>query len=473
MKKINDEIQKNENEDDLYLIFKNDDTGFQSLKREIIFDITKNKYYLYNKEKNKIYNSNFFGKKIYKINTNNLGKLSFKERLRKNLIDRLEYKFDDNLYVPRMKYFDGFSQIPRPLIQPFYNNKDKNEEKNKNEKTKQDMINYIKNKDGIITNDKYKEILSRNKSCNSLPPKDLNYYSNNLANSVNGRNKNYNKNKVIKYINNSLKNEDLNLKQKHSLKIFKSNLLNNSNSEINGVKLSDPKKIFNKRYKINQIIMFVNPIKSTQANRDAEINHQTYRILYKSINNNKITKLINKQNYQFKERKVNTNRYYRPNSVINFKNKYEIYTPERQEFKKSESKKYDTEENLILTFNNKLNKKIHSIDYIIKDFNKEKKYIKGFKKPLRKPNIILRKGIPKYKSMKELYKKEMDLFKLVNPDKIKMEEDENEKRDNYLKKKIENERKIKIIKNKNFKEKASRINSAFSNVIKDVNENYE
>ena len=219
--------------------------------------------------------------------------------------------------------------------------------------------------------------------------------------------------------------------------------------------------------------MFVNPIKSTQANRDAEINHKTYRILYKSINNNKITKLINKQNYQFKERKVNTNRYYRPNSVINFKNKYEIYTPERQEFKKSESKKYDTEENLILTFNNKLNKKIHSIDYIIKDFNKEKKYIKGFKKPLRKPNIILRKGIPKYKSMKELYKKEMDLFKLVNPDKIKMEEDENEKRNNYLKKKIENERKIKIIKNKNFKEKASRINSAFSNVIKDVNENYE
>jgi hypothetical protein len=294
-----------------------------------------------------------------------------------------------------------------------------------------------------------------------------------LANSVNGRNKNYNKNKVIKYINNSLKSEDLNLKQKHSLKIFKSNLLNNSNSEINGIKLSDPKKIFNKRYKINQIIMFVNPIKSTQANRDAEINHKTYRILYKSINNNKITKLINKQNYQFKERKVNSNRYYRPNSVINFKNKYEIYTPERQEFKKSESKKYDTEENLILTFNNKLNKKIHSIDYIIKDFNKEKKYIKGFKKPLRKPNIILRKGIPKYKSMKELYKKEMDLFKLVNPDKIKMEEDENEKRDNYLKKKIENERKIKIIKNKNFKEKASRINSAFSNVIKDVNENYE
>ena len=60
--------------------------------------------------------------------------------------------------------------------------------------------------------------------------------------------------------------------------------------------------------------------------------------------------------------------------------------------------------------------------------------------------------------MKELYKKEMDLFKLVNPDKIKMEEDENEKRNNYLKKKIENERKIKIIKNKNFKEKASRIN---------------
>ena len=44
--------------------------------------------------------------------------------------------------------------------------------------------------------------------------------------------------------------------------------------------------------------------------------------------------------------------------------------------------------------------------------------------------------------MKELYKKEMDLFKLVNPDKIKMEEDENEKRNNYLKKKIITQTKI-------------------------------
>ena len=42
--------------------------------------------------------------------------------------------------------------------------------------------------------------------------------------------------------------------------------------------------------------------------------------------------------------------------------------------------------------------------------------------------------------------------------KVKKHQRQNEKRNNYLKKKIENERKIKIIKNKNFKEKASRIN---------------
>ena len=64
----------------------------------------------------------------------------------------------------------------------------------------------------------------------------------------------------------------------------------------------------------------------------------------------------------------------------------------------------------------------------------------------------------------------MDLLKLVNPEKLKIEEIENEKRINYLKRKIEKDRQIRILKIKNIRGKSSRLNSAFSNnLAKDSN----
>ena len=86
---------------------------------------------------------------------------------------------------------------------------------------------------------------------------------------------------------------------------------------------------------------------------------------------------------------------------------------------------------------------------INEEYKKEKQDINGYIKPIKKEPPILRKGYPKYKSGKEIYKKELNLLKLVNPQKLKQEEDENYRRDNYLKKKIEKNRKIKIIKDKN------------------------
>ena len=101
-------INGNENNTDLFLIFKHDVANFPYLKRELIYDIAKNKYYLYDKDSNKFYPSNFLGKKKIKINNNNLGKLSYKERLRNNLIEKLDKKIDDNSYHPKIKYFEGF-----------------------------------------------------------------------------------------------------------------------------------------------------------------------------------------------------------------------------------------------------------------------------------------------------------------------------------------------------------------------------
>ena len=216
--------------------------------------------------------------------------------------------------------------------------------------------------------------------------------------------------------------------------------------------------------------MLINPIKYSQPNHDSEINLNTYRILYRSINNNKLTKLIdnNKKNFEIIKRNKNDfNRYNRPNSVMNIRNDYKIFLPKKYQFKKSETKRTDTEENQKDNFNNKSN--IHSLEDITKEFINEKKHINGFIKPIKRQNLILRKGNPKYKSRKELYKKELDLFKLVNPQKLKMEEDENEKRNNYLKRKIEKDRKIRIVKEKNIRAKGSRINSALSNLARDLN----
>ena len=215
--------------------------------------------------------------------------------------------------------------------------------------------------------------------------------------------------------------------------------------------------------------MLINPIKYSQPNHDSEINLNTYRILYSSINNNKLTKLIdnNKNKFELKRNKNEYNRYDRPNSVMNIRNDYKLFLPEKYHFKKSETKRTDTEENKKDNLNNK--SKVHSLEDITKEFINEKNHINGFIKPIRKQNVILRKGNPKYKSGKELYKKELDLFKLVNPQKLKMEEDENEKRNNYLKRKIEKDRKIRIVKDKNIRAKGSRINSALSNLARDLN----
>ena len=158
---------------------------------------------------------------------------------------------------------------------------------------------------------------------------------------------------------------------------------------------------------------------------------------------------------------------------MNIRNENVIFTPEKHKFEKSETKRYDTEENYKNKKNLNINLKVHSLENIRKDFKNEIQHINGFVKPVRKHIITLKKGNPRYKSGKEIYKKELEILKIVNPDKMKLEEEENEKRINYLKKKIERDRQIKIIKTRHIRGKASRLSSAFSNLAKDLNENIE
>ena len=152
---------------------------------------------------------------------------------------------------------------------------------------------------------------------------------------------------------------------------------------------------------------------------------------------------------------------------MNLKNEYNLFKPEKQEFKKSESKRYDTEEEY-KDIENKTN--VHSRGKMNKDYNKEKTYINILKNDTnkKKPTIVLKKGNPNFKSMKDVYIKEIEMMKLVNPELMKREEYENEKRDGFLKRKIDKNRKISAIKEKYNKAKRSRINSAATYLVKEL-----
>ena len=179
-----------ENENELKLYFKHDTAVYPSMKKELFYDIDKDKYFLLDNEIHKIYPSNFFGRKKIRISNSNLGKLSYKERLQKDLIEKLEHKLDGNLYAPRNKYFEGFSQIPRPLEHPFFNfRNDKKIQDKKIIQSKLDMIKFIKNKGTFLNDNKYKDVISRNINSNKQKIKSLNYYSNSVADSINYKNK--------------------------------------------------------------------------------------------------------------------------------------------------------------------------------------------------------------------------------------------------------------------------------------------
>ena len=100
-----------------------------------------------------------------------------------------------------MKYFDGFTQIPRPLEQPKINFKDESKKEKQILEHKSQILNYIKNRSGLIMNSKYKEILSRNIYNKYAPPKDLNYYSNSIADTMNNKYKKEQTRRMIKFIN--------------------------------------------------------------------------------------------------------------------------------------------------------------------------------------------------------------------------------------------------------------------------------
>ena len=451
--------------------------------KELFFDMDANKYFIKIEDDINLYESNLFGKKKAKINLPQTGFAKYNDRIMTNSIEKLSFKIDDSLYHPQSLRFEGYSQYPRPLIIPFSNILHSKLQKN----LKKDLLKT----EGIFTTIKNKNIL--NKKTN----KGLYFYTGTINNLVNIKNREY----VLNKINDTLSYEDKNEFNKHNemrefeknaLKKFRKKILSNSTNIIFGRKLKKPDEKFIHQFLINYNVYFNNPIKKNKLKKtDTETESNTkfnleelYRILNKKKvqnrlnllkkeiklklkesnkdnenndnNNNNDNDGVNKSGSKIKEKimdhisksidieniknKNNKNFF---NTILSNKNKFNSIEYESKT--KNSDFLYDkTEENKNMDnkkeeLNNNLG--IRTLYDLDKKCSLEKKSLVGFNRPKIK-DAYYRKYIPKYKSSINIYKKEWDLYKVVNPIKFKLDEEKELKEFKLFQDKLKKEKEI-------------------------------
>ena len=469
------------------------------LKKELIFDEEKNKYFLLDKKTGKLNETNLFGKIASHINIPQVGKATYEERVSSKSLNELNFNIDNNLYRPISNHFDGYSQFPRPLIRPFSNTK--------NISNKKKIINNIINNKYLLNILKNQKLFT---SINNNLNSKLNYYTGQLSNISNSDNKN----NVLKIIDDALNNKKngLSEKEKKRLKIFKRKIINNSINLINGVQFPKPKSKFYNKFELNYNVMFKNPLNSQ---KDSKINVNIYNLLYKSINNNPLTKLKNNESrnnienniiesyknlkennkdnkenkrYLYKEDNSLSSSLFDTTSKINSKKKIiqrvnsAISLPKLQTFKMLESIRNTTSktieqlDNDMTNSNNNISQKqknnnqslgvgknISLVVDLKKHCNMEKRLLRGYIRPVSKDAAFYRKAHPKYKSTADIYKKELDLLNIVNPKIFKMEEEKIMKQEIYLKRQLQ--KNLLEENNKNNRRQLS-ANSVYSRVSK-------
>ena len=451
--------------------------------KELFFDMDANKYFIKIEDDINLYESNLFGKKKAKINLPQTGFAKYNDRIMTNSIEKLSFKIDDSLYHPQSLRFEGYSQYPRPLIIPFSNILHSKLQKN----LKKDLLKT----EGIFTTIKNKNIL--NKKTN----KGLYFYTGTINNLVNTKNREY----VLNKINDTLSYEDKNEFNKHNemrefeknaLKKFRKKILSNSTNIIFGRKLKKPDEKFIHQFLINYNVYFNNPIKKNKLKKtDTETESNTkfnleelYRVLNKKKvqnrlnllkkeiklklkesnkdnenndnNNNNDNDGVNKSGSKIKEKimdhisksidieniknKNNKNFF---NTILSNKNKFNSIEYESKT--KNSDFLYDkTEENKNMDnkkeeLNNNLG--IRTLYDLDKKCSLEKKSLVGFNRPKIK-DAYYRKYIPKYKSSINIYKKEWDLYKVVNPIKFKLDEEKELKEFKLFQDKLKKEKEI-------------------------------
>ena len=460
--------------------------------KQLFFDLDKNKYYLKYDDNRKLYESNVLALKKPQINIPQTGFAKYNDRINSNSIEKLNFKMDDSLYHPQSLRFEGYSQFPRPIIIPFSNisklklqkhlkdlqntenffttNKNKNIF---NKKTNEGLYFYSGTINNIVNTKNKKIVLNKINDALSFDENE---------NIFNGKEKirNYEKNALKKLKNKILSNSTNTIfgrklkrpdaKFIHQFKInyniyfknpIKKNKLKNSEAE------TDKKNYFEDLYNALNKKRVQKVLKSSKKKLFLEIDD--------NINNEKNKKSIDKQNIKIyneqkvlshpsqnkeeeknKEGKVINNineEAKKKDNVSNIKNYFDSLYLNKNKFKTLEyeskakymellSEENEYNNNYNYSLNNKTrnygNNKILSIK-TLSDLNKnlylEKKQLIGF----IKPEIVersYRRAVPKYKSTLNIYKKEWELYKTVNPIRYKLDEEKKMKEFKFLQEKL-------------------------------------
>lgn len=447
--------------------FSNSMKSLHQSEKQILFDIDKGKYYLKNNDNIKIIESNLFGKKKAQVNIEQTGIAKYSNRINTNSIEKLNFKIDNSLYHPQTSRFEGYSQFPRPLITPFANSVSKT-------KLQKNLIKEITKTDAILTVQKNKNVLNK-KTNEGLP-----YYSGTINNLVNTKNREY----VLKKINDGL-TANKNLLQKRDktmdniLNKLKKNIMTNSTNTIFGRKLKKPDNKFVEQFNINYNIYFNYPIKK-QKNKNVEKDSKVYfRDLYEALNKDRVKKKLNMRkkkenamNSDIKNKSKNESNSFHKNVI----KEYVYHTPRNNIVQQNENNKmintdqrviqnycHDKNRNYLDTIMKNKNKfntvyklrekydnlssndkkeemsSIRTLTNIYQKCNLEKKLLNGFIKPIIK-EVHFRKTVPKYNSAANIYKKEMELYKIVNPIRHKLDEERKMKELKLIQEKLEKER---------------------------------
>ena len=261
---------------------------------------------------------------------------------------------------------------------------------------------------------------------------------------------------------------------------LKKNIMTNSTNTIFGRKLKKPDNKFVEQFNINYNIYFNYPIKK-QRNKNVEKDSKVYfRDLYEALNKDRVKKKLNirkkkenAMNSDIKNKSKNESNSFHKNVI----KEYVYHTPRNNivQQQNENNKMINTDQRVIQNYchdknrnyldtimknKNKFNtvyklrekydnlssndkkeemSSIRTLTNIYQKCNLEKKLLNGFIKPIIK-EVHFRKTVPKYNSAANIYKKEMELYKIVNPIRHKLDEERKMKELKLIQEKLEKER---------------------------------
>ena len=477
--------------------------------KQILYDIDRDKYYLKYENNNKLYNSNLFGIKTPKQYSSNITLSSYKDRILSHSMDKINFNVDNSLYRPQPNRFEGYTQFARPLVFPFTNIAQPETRKYLYEtmlKVKNDFVTQ-KNKN-IFTKKLNRGLHYYTGSINNISDtKNKNLFLKKINDCL----------QKEEDAKNMDKQQSMEEREIRALKNIRKKLVSNSTNVIFGRKLKPPNKKFIQKFKINYNVYFRNPIEKLKEIKTEKKDYfkDLYKTLNKdevkqylnlmnnkdkAINERRINKSIQPKikniRYILSGHKLPNNRYQTKetketvlndditnieNSVEqskdlldninliekdyinelsnqknnffstiekNCKNNYEHLISKENEQDKINSYSLDNK----LKINNGY-ENIHTISNFYRNFKLEKKLLTGYVKPIIKEEIKIRRGVMKFKSFIDTYKKEIELHKKVNPIRCKINEEKEEKELKYLLKKLEKARELNPAKFKNINPK--------------------